>query len=103
MYNVPTSERILRMIEPGSEEKPKPFLQRIQLIGKTGTIVRATGQVDDGAMKNCISLTRWERYKHCLDTLLTSKTVISVANATKIESVGTWVGTVQVGGTAALG
>ena len=102
MYNAPTSDRILLMSESENEEKPKPFLQRIQLKGKKGTIVRATGQIDDGAMKNCISLERWSRYGHCLDTLTESRTIISVANATEIESIGTWTGIVQVGGTGAL-
>jgi transposase InsO family protein len=103
MYNAPTSERILQMTESqNNTEKPKPFLQRIQLKGKKGTVVRATGQIDDGAMKNCISLERWERYGHCLDALTESKTIISVANATEIESNGTWTGIVQVGETGAL-
>ena len=82
--------------------KPKPFLQRIQLKGKSGSIVRATGQVDDGAMRNCISLSRWEKYGHCLDNLSKSSTIISVANATEIRSIGTWTGMVQIGGTGAL-
>jgi hypothetical protein len=103
MYNVPTSEHILQMSEPTNKnEKSKPFLQRIQLIATTGTIVRATGQIDDGAMKNCISLKRWERYGHCLNPLVKSNTTISVTNATEIASYGTWIGTVQVGGTGAL-
>jgi hypothetical protein len=102
MYNAPTSERILLMSElKNDSEKPKPFLQRIQLKGKNGTIVRATGQIDDGAMKNCISLDRWERYGHCLDALTKSNVIISVANSTEIESKGTWTGIVQVGGTGA--
>ena len=102
MYNVPTSERILQMVEPKSNIlKPKPFLQRIQLKGKSGTIIRTTGQIDNGAMRNCISLRRWERYGHCLDALIKSNTVISVANAAEIVSIGSWTGTVQVGGTGA--
>lgn len=105
MYNVPISERILQMTEPENEEdseKPKPFLQRIQLKGKSGNIVRATGQIDDGAMRNCISLSRWEHYRHCLDTLSKSKTIISMANTEEIESKGTWTEVVQVGGTSAI-
>ena len=87
MYNVPTSERILQMAEPKSNIlKPKPFLQRIQLKGKSGTIIRTTGQIDNGAMRNCISLRRWERYGHCLDALIKSNTVISVANTAEIVS-----------------
>jgi transposase InsO family protein len=102
MYNAPTSERILLMTELKNNEKAKPFLQRIQLKGKAGTIVRATGQIDDGAMKNCISLKRWERYGHCLDALTDSRTIVSVANAAEIKSIGTWTGVVQVGETGAL-
>jgi transposase InsO family protein len=102
MYNVPTSEIILQMSDSNNKERPKPFLQRIQLIGKKGTIVRATGQVDDGAMRNCISADRWKRYGHCLDTLSKSDITISVANATEIQSMGRWTGTVQVGGIGAL-
>jgi hypothetical protein len=37
------------------EERSKPFLQRVQLVGPGDCVVRATGQVDDGAMRNCIS------------------------------------------------
>jgi hypothetical protein len=102
LYNVPTANRILQMSEPKNDtDKPKPFLQRIQLKGKSGTVVRATGQVDDGAMRNCIALERWEKYGHCLDTLTKSKTIISVVNATEIKSRGTWTGIVQVGDTGA--
>lgn len=32
----------------------------------------------------------------------TVSTIISVANATEIKSIGAWIGTVQVGGTGAL-
>ena len=103
LYNSPTEDRILQMTEPKNNiNKPKPFLQRIQLKGKSGSVVRATGQVDDGAMRNCISLDRWKKYGHCLDNLSKSNTIISVANTTEIKSIGTWMGTVQVGGTGAL-
>jgi hypothetical protein len=103
MYNAPTSEQILQMTEPNIDNrKSKPFLQRIQLKGKTGAIVRATGQIDDGAMKNCISLEKWERYGHCLDVLRNSQTIISVTNSTEIESKGRWTGIVQVGEMGAL-
>ena len=63
--------------------------------------MRATGQINDGVMKNCISLNRWERYRHCLDTLTKSNVIISVANSTELKSKGTWTGIVQVGGTGA--
>jgi transposase InsO family protein len=103
LYDAPTSDRILQMSDPKSHsEKSKPFLQRIQLKGKKGSVVRATGQIDDGAMRNCIAFDRWVKYGHCLDTLSTSNVIVSVANAAEIKSKGTWTGTVQVGGTGAL-
>jgi hypothetical protein len=95
-YSAPTSSLILQMSMSEDNEKSKPFMQRIQLKGPEGTIVRATGQVDDGVMKNCILLTRWEQYGHCLNALKKSQTVIGVANTTKIKSKGTWTGIVQV-------
>ncbi|KAJ6477606.1 hypothetical protein C8R45DRAFT_833381, partial [Mycena sanguinolenta] len=75
-----------------------PFLQRIQLLGPSGAIVRATGQVDDGAMKNCISRRRWEGYGHCLSPLVPSTTRIRVASGERITPMGRWWGDVQVGG-----
>ncbi|KAF8056987.1 hypothetical protein FPV67DRAFT_1401614, partial [Lyophyllum atratum] len=79
----------------------KPFLQRIQLEGPAGEIVRATGQVDDGAMRNCISWRRWRGYGHLLgmDSLQPSRLRIGVANGSKTSSMGTWTGVVKVGGT----
>ena len=55
LYDENTSDRILSMASTPDEEQSKPFLQRVQLIGPSDCIVRATGQVDDGAMRNCIS------------------------------------------------
>ena len=63
-----------------------------------GVIVRATGQVDDGAMRNCISKTRWDRYGHCLEPMEPSGTWIKVANDARIKSLGRWTGKVKVGG-----
>ncbi|KAF9462483.1 hypothetical protein BDZ94DRAFT_1165954 [Collybia nuda] len=71
----------------------------MQLIGVDGSTVRATGQVDDGAMRNCISKQRWDAYGHCLSALKQSKTVIGVANNAKIKSMGTWTGPVKVSNT----
>lgn len=84
-----------------ASEKAAPFLQRIQLQGPKNEIVRATGQVDDGAMRNCISKLRWDRYGHCLEPLQPLSTVIRVANDAIIKSMGIWEGTVTVGGVEA--
>ena len=88
LYDEDTADRILSMTTTDTEERTKPFLQRVQLIGPDNGIVRATGQVDNGAMKNCISKHRWERYGHCLSPLLPSKTRISTANGVEITPLG---------------
>ena len=97
LYGEDTSERIYIMASAPDPERSQPFLQRIQLIGP-GNSVRATGQVDDGAMRNCISKRRWDQYGHCLTPLQPSTTRISVANGTEIKSLGRWYGMVQISG-----
>jgi len=100
-YETPLEALILSMATANPDSKTRPFLQRIQLQGPKGAIVRATGQVDDGAMRNCISKTRWERYGHCLEPMEPSSTWIKVANDARIKSLGRWIGKVTVGGTEA--
>lgn len=97
LYEDDTTDRILSMATTDNRERSIPFLQRVQLVGPEGYVVRATGQVDDGAMRNCISKKRWERYGHCLSPLRPSRTRIKVANGTKITPLGQWHGTVRVG------
>ncbi|KAJ7115271.1 hypothetical protein C8R44DRAFT_584878, partial [Mycena epipterygia] len=75
-----------------------PFLQRIQLLGPNGEVVRATAQMDGGSSKNCISKKRWDAYGHCLSALVPSKTQIRVANGARVVLLGEWWGKVQVGG-----
>ena len=83
------------------DEPSRPFLQRIQLLGPNKYKVRATGQVDDGAMRNCISQKRWELYGHCLSKLSPLNIRIKVANGTKLKPLGRWFRTVQVGNISA--
>lgn len=102
-YDIPITETLLQLSSTNPEDlsKTKPFLQRIRLIGPNKEVVRATGQVDDGAMRNCMSKRRWEEYGHCLgpNSLIASRLRIKVANGAKQRSMGTWTGTVHVGGT----
>ena len=100
-YKTPLEVQILSMTTADPDSKTKPFLQCIQLQGPKGMIVRATGQVDDGAMRNCISKICWERYGHCLKPMEPSPTWIKVANDERIKSIGQWTGKVTVGGTEA--
>jgi len=97
-YETPLEALILSMATADPDSRTKPFLQRIQLQGPKGVIVRATGQVDDGAMRNCMSKTRWEHYGHCLELIEPSSTWIKVANDARIKSLGRWTGNVKVGG-----
>jgi len=101
LYGHDTSQRILSMATEDNEEHSKPFLQRVQLIGPSNYIVRATGQVDNGAMRNCISKRRWDQYGHCLSALQPSPTRISVANGAEIKPIGRWFGTVKICGVGA--
>ena len=87
-YETPLEARILSIATADPDSKTKPFLQCIQLQGPKGTIVRATGQVDDRAMRNCISKICWEWYGHCLEPMELSSTWIKVANDARIKSIG---------------
>ena len=101
-YDTPLEALILSMATTDPNLKTKPFLQWIQLQGLKGVVVQATGQVDDRAMRNCISKTHWDGYNHCLEPMEPSTTWIKVANDTRIKSIGRWIGKVTVGGIAAM-
>src|SRR6202167_1351234 len=90
LYNEDTKAKILTMASEPDEQHTLPFLKRIQLPGTHGSIVRATGQVDNGAMRNCISKRRWDAYGHCLSALSPTTTRISIANNTEIVPIGRW-------------
>lgn len=100
-YTAPTPALVMSMTSKDADGKSTPFLQRIRLCGPKDVIVRATGQVDDGAMRNCISKQRWDAYGHCLAPLLPSNTRIRVTSNQVIPSMGRWRGKVSVGGTEA--
>ncbi|KAJ7135941.1 hypothetical protein C8R44DRAFT_869633 [Mycena epipterygia] len=85
-------------IQNNNEQRTAPFLQRVQLLGPNGEVVCATAQVDDGAMKNCISKKRWDAYGHCLTLLAPTATRIRVASGGRVTPMGKWWGEVEVGG-----
>ena len=97
LYDTDTSDLINSMATKPDNERSTPFLQRVQLLGPGNYLVCATGQVDDGAMRNCISKQRWDHYGHCLSPLEPSTMRIKVANGSRIVPVGRWYGTVRVG------
>ena len=94
-YTDPIRCKVFTMTTKEDGERTRPFMQRVQL-AKDAT-VRATAQVDDGAMVNCLSKAKWRAYNVCLGTLLPSTTVIGVANNQRIPSMGRWRGTIRVG------
>ncbi|KAJ7608482.1 hypothetical protein DFH06DRAFT_1017656, partial [Mycena polygramma] len=62
-------------------------------------MVRVTALVDDGSSSNCMSLARWKRYGHCLQSPLWPATrKLSVADGQEIWPYGRWHGEVDVGG-----
>jgi hypothetical protein len=87
-YMDPISQKVFGMTTEEDGERTKPFMQRVQLAGNA--TVRATGQVDDGAMVNCLAKAKWQAYNVCLGTLLPSTKVIGVANNQRIRSMGRW-------------
>jgi hypothetical protein len=88
LYDKDTSDQIFLMATTATEERSKPFLQRTQPTGPDNYVVRATGQIDDGAMRNCISKRRRIQYGHCLSELQPSSTRISIANGVEISPIG---------------
>ena len=101
LYKMPLEAFVLSIKTNDPDSKMKPFLQCIQLQGPKGVIVQATGQVDDRAIRNCISKTHWEQYSHCLEPMEPSSTWIKVMNDARIRLLSQWTGTVQVGGVGA--
>ena len=97
-YNHPLPISIFTMSANHPHAKIRPFRQRIQISGPSQYAVRATAQVDNGAMRNCIGLHVWESYGHCLGPLSPTDTTISVANNTEVSCTGAWSGNVNLGG-----
>jgi hypothetical protein len=101
-YDHPLSPSLFLLSDNHPHSKTRPFRQRIQLSGPSKYSVRATAQVDNGAMRNCIGLHIWKSYGHCLGELTPTKTKISVANNQRIVCVGQWTGEVYLGGTKSV-
>ena len=97
-YKRPLPTSIFTMSANHPHTKIRPFRQRIQISGPSQYAVRATAQVDDGAMRNCIGLHIWESYGHCLGPLSPTDTRVSVANNTEVSCTGAWSGDINLGG-----
>ena len=58
----------------------------------------ATSEVDNGAMRNCVSKECWDQYVHFLSALHPLSTQITVTNGTKLKPLGKWFRTIHVSG-----
>ena len=101
-YDRPLPPSLFPITEIHPHVKTKPFRQCIQLAGPSQYPVRATAQVDDGAMRNCIGLHVWHSYGHCLGTLMPTTLRVSVANSNTIPCAGLWSGEVKIRGTSSF-
>ena len=97
-YDRPLPTSLFTMSSRDPHARIRPFRQRIQLSGPSQYAVRATAQVDNGAMRNCVGLHIWESYGHCLGSLSPTNTRVNVANNTEIQCAGSWTGDVNLGG-----
>ena len=50
----------------GRENKTKPFIHRVKLLGLQGEVIRVWANIDDGAMKEVMSLEMFKKVKHRL-------------------------------------
>jgi hypothetical protein len=101
-YNHPLLPTIFSIDHKHLHAKVRAFHQHVQLLNKNSYAVRATAQVDDGAMRNCIGHHIWHSYGHCLRELKPSVTQISVASGHEVPCDGTWSGEVWIGGTTSF-
>ncbi|KAJ7619673.1 hypothetical protein FB45DRAFT_840119, partial [Roridomyces roridus] len=85
------------------EEKAKPFIQTVQLVGVNGELVDVVATFDDCAMVNCIDTAVFSNARATLSSPGASPRVLRMANGVLIPSGGCWRGKVSVGGVSAVG
>jgi len=85
------------------EEKgiTRPFIHQVRLHGPQGEIVRIWANVDDGAMREVMSSSMFEKVKHRLGTASPSSQLLRVANGAVIKSEARWEGKIEVNGISA--
>ncbi|KAF8193987.1 hypothetical protein K438DRAFT_1588889, partial [Mycena galopus ATCC 62051] len=84
--------------EEGGEKNSVPFIHSMELGGPQGEIVRMRGVVDDGAMVSAIDSKVYEKVKHRLAALGKSARILRMADGRLTPSIGTWTGSVTLGG-----
>ena len=87
-------------IDASKEEKgikeTKPFIHQIRLHGPQGEIVQVWANIDDGAMKEVMSVAMFRKVKHRLGNLLLSSQLLRVANGMVVKLDARWKGKVEV-------
>jgi len=85
------------------ERKAVPFIYWIHLSGPKGEVVRFSTTFDDGAMVNAIDEKAYDKIKHRLSSLHTSRQLLKMADSRLVPSRGTWKGEVMVNGVTHTG
>jgi hypothetical protein len=72
--------------ETKEENKAKYFIHQVRFHGPQGEIVRVWANIDDGAMREVMSLAMFRKVKHRLGTATPSTQFLRVANGVIIGS-----------------
>jgi hypothetical protein len=80
------------------ERETKPFIHQVKFKGPQGEVIRVQANIDDGAMKEVMSTTMFQKVKHRLGTTLPSTQLLRVANGAVIASEAKWKGEIEVDG-----
>src|SRR5271168_706598 len=84
--------------EKGRINETKPFRHRVHLHGPDGRTVRVWANIDDGAMREVMSSTTFEKVKHKLGRVKPSMQLLRVANGVIVQSKARWEGEIEVNG-----
>jgi hypothetical protein len=76
----------------------KPFVHQVRFLGPQGEAIRVWANIDDGAMKEVMSLSMFHKVKHRLGRTLPSSQLLRVANGVIVGSEARWEGKVEVNG-----
>src|ERR1700679_1371915 len=83
------------------KEATRPFIHKGRFHGQQGEVIRQKANIDDGAMKEVMSLTTFNKVNHRLGTSKPSSQLLRVANGVVVQSEARWEGKVEVNGVMA--
>jgi hypothetical protein len=84
--------------EKGRINETKPFRHRVHFYGPHGKKVRVWANIDNGAMREVMSSTTFEKVKHRLGMVKPSTQLLQVANRVIVRSKARWEGEIEVNG-----